>query len=77
MAAPPHCLSVTPPPTASSHPQVALIYSVNEPAAFATAFYACIFACVIPIAIDPPITKEVGEVWRGLHVYTKILHFPY
>ena len=52
---------VTPPPLPLPCPQVALIYSVNEPAAFATAFYGCIFACVVPIAIDPPITKEVRK----------------
>ena len=39
--------------------RVALIFRPDEPAQFATAFYACVFAAVIPVAIEPPITKEV------------------
>ena len=44
------------------HPgdRVALIFRPDEPAQFATAFYGCIFAAVIPVAIEPPITKEVS-----------------
>lgn len=40
--------------------RVALVFRPDEPAQFATAFYGCIFAAVIPVAIEPPITKEVG-----------------
>lgn len=40
--------------------RVALVFRPDEPAQFASAFYGCIFAAVIPVAIEPPITKEVG-----------------
>ena len=42
--------------------RVALVFRPDEPAQFATAFYGCIFAAVIPVAIEPPITKEVGII---------------
>lgn len=45
------------------HPgdRVALVFRPDEPTQFATAFYGCIFAAVIPVAIEPPITKEVSR----------------
>ena len=46
--------------------RVALVFRPDEPAQFATAFYACIFAAVIPVAIEPPITKEVGIIWKTI-----------
>ena len=44
--------------------RVALVFRPDEPAQFATAFYGCIFAAVIPVAIEPPITKEVSVIWN-------------
>ena len=41
--------------------RVALVFRPDEAAQFATAFYGCIFAAVIPVAIEPPVTKEVGH----------------
>ena len=40
--------------------RVALVFRPDEAAQFATAFYGCIFAAVIPVAIEPPVTREVG-----------------
>ena len=39
--------------------RVALVFRPDEAAQFATAFYGCIFAAVIPVAIEPPVTKDV------------------
>ncbi len=39
--------------------RVALVFRPDEAAQFVIAFYGCIFAAVIPVAIEPPITKEV------------------
>ena len=39
--------------------RVALVFRPDEAAQFATAFYGCIFAAVIPVAIEPPVTREV------------------
>ena len=39
--------------------RVALVFRPDEAAQFMMAFYGCIFAAVIPVAIEPPITKEV------------------
>ena len=48
--------------------RVALVFRPDEAAQFATAFYGCIFAAVIPVAIEPPVTREVracvSVVWR-------------
>lgn len=53
------------------HPgdRVALVFRPDEPTQFATAFYGCIFAAVIPVAIEPPITKEVGIIWKCSHTH--------
>ena len=40
--------------------RVALVFRPDEAAQFATAFYGCIFAAVIPVAIEPPVTREVS-----------------
>ena len=39
--------------------RVALVFRPDEAAQFATAFYGCIFGAVIPVAIEPPVTREV------------------
>ena len=39
--------------------RVALVFRSDEAAAFAIAFYGCIFAAVVPVAIEPPVTREV------------------
>ena len=41
--------------------RVALVFRPDEATQFATAFYGCIFAAVIPVAIEPPITREVDD----------------
>ena len=41
--------------------QVALVFRGDEGPAFAIAFFGCLFAAVIPVAIDPPMTKDVSE----------------
>lgn len=40
--------------------RVALVFRPDEAAQFATAFYGCIFAAVIPVSIEPPVTREVS-----------------
>ena len=39
--------------------RVALVFRPDEAAQFMIAFYGCIFAAVIPVAIEPPISKDV------------------
>ena len=48
--------------------RVALVFRPDEPAQFATAFYGCIFAAVIPVAIEPPVTRDVSH--SCMHMYT-------
>jgi len=38
--------------------RVALVFRPDEAAQFTIAFYGCIFAAVIPVAIEPPVTRE-------------------
>ena len=38
--------------------RVAIIIGHNEPAAFAQAFFGCLTACVVPVAIEPPSSRE-------------------
>ena len=43
---------------------VALVFRNDEANAFVTAFYGCILAGVIPVALEPPLTREVSLcVW--------------
>ena len=43
--------------------RVALVFRPDEAAQFATAFYGCIFAAVVPVAIEPPVSKDVRHYW--------------
>jgi len=45
--------------------RVALVFRPDEAAQFVVAFYGCIFAAVIPVAIEPPITKDVRKRGGG------------
>lgn len=52
--------------------RVALVFRPDEAAQFSTAFYGCIFAAVVPVAIEPPVTKDVSTVIKSaffLHTY--------
>ena len=40
--------------------RVALVFRPDEAPSFVSAFYGCIIAAVIPVCIEPPITKEVS-----------------
>ena len=39
--------------------RVALVFRPDEAPSFVSAFYGCIIAAVVPVCIEPPITKEV------------------
>ena len=39
--------------------RVALVFRPDEAAAFVAAFYGCLFAAVVPVCIEPPLSKEV------------------
>ncbi len=49
--------------------RVALVFRPDEAAQFVCAFYGCIFAAVIPVAIEPPLTREVSE-WLCMYMYS-------
>eukprot|EP00117_Sycon_ciliatum_P046204 scpid7388/ scgid33116/ Disco-interacting protein 2 homolog B len=38
--------------------RVAIIIGHNEPAAFSVAFFGCLTACVVPVAIEPPSSRD-------------------
>lgn len=40
--------------------RVALVFRPDEAPSFVAAFYGCIIASVIPVCIEPPLSKEVG-----------------
>jgi acyl-CoA synthetase (AMP-forming)/AMP-acid ligase II len=40
--------------------RVALIYSAHDPAGLCAGFFGCIFAGVVPVAIEPPASKDVS-----------------
>ena len=42
--------------------QVALVYNRADPASFVSAFFGCIFAAIVPVAVEPPATKDVSCV---------------
>ena len=45
--------------------RVALVFRPDEAAQFVCAFYGCVFAAVIPVAIEPPLSREVSLVCWG------------
>lgn len=50
--------------------RVALVYANNEPISFLCAFYGCILASVIPIAIEVPSPRRVNTlILYMLYVY--------
>ncbi|XP_028848627.1 disco-interacting protein 2 homolog B-A isoform X7 [Denticeps clupeoides] len=42
--------------------RVALVYPNNDPGMFWVAFYGCLLAEVIPVPIEVPLTRKVGEI---------------
>jgi acyl-CoA synthetase (AMP-forming)/AMP-acid ligase II len=42
--------------------RVALIYSAHDPAGLCAGFFGCIFAGVVPVAIEPPASKDDGNL---------------
>ena len=40
--------------------RVALIYPSQDPGAFAAAFFACLFANLVPVPVEAPISNMVG-----------------
>ena len=40
-----------------------MVFKTDEAASFAIAFWGCIFAAVIPVAIQPPLTKDVSKCY--------------
>ncbi|XP_071822466.1 disco-interacting protein 2 homolog C-like isoform X2 [Apostichopus japonicus] len=45
-------------PILKSGDRVALVYPNSDPAAFVSAFYGCLFAGVVPVAIDVPLSRK-------------------
>lgn len=41
--------------------QVALVFPNNDPGMFCVAFYGCLLAEVIPVPIEVPLSRKVGE----------------
>ena len=39
--------------------RVALIYPSQDPAAFAAAFFACLFSNLVPVPVEAPISNQV------------------
>ncbi|XP_071502851.1 disco-interacting protein 2 homolog C-like [Diadema antillarum] len=53
-------------PTLKPGDRVALVYPNSDPAAFMCAFYGCLFAGIVPVAIDVPVTrKDAGSQQIG------------
>ncbi|VDQ09425.1 unnamed protein product [Trichobilharzia regenti] len=48
--------------------RVALVYANNEPISFLCAFYGCILASVIPIAIEVPSARRVSVYFFSVHI---------
>ena len=36
------------------------MYNRADPAGFVCAFFGCIFAAIVPVAVEPPATKDVS-----------------
>ena len=47
---------------------MALVYSRADPASFVCAFFGCIFAAIVPVAVEPPVTRDVSHTVME-HVY--------
>ena len=43
--------------------RVALIYPSQEPGAFAAAFFACLFANLVPVPVEAPMSNMVGPIF--------------
>lgn len=54
--------------------RVALVFRPDEAASFVAAFYGCIFAAVIPVCIEPPLTKEVCVCVCALNCWYATVH---
>ena len=44
--------------------RVALIYPSQDPAAFAAAFFGCLFANLIPVPVEAPISNQVSALTK-------------
>lgn len=40
---------------------MALVYSRTDPASFVCAFFGCVFAAIVPVAVEPPVTRDVSD----------------
>ena len=48
------------------------MYNRADPASFVCAFFGCIFAAIVPVAVEPPATKDVSCI-HGNTVYVLVL----
>ena len=40
------------------------MYSQVDSASFVCAFFGCIFAAIVPVAVELPVTRDVSDVQR-------------
>ena len=55
--------------------RVALIYPSQDPGAFAAAFFACLFANLVPVPVEAPISNMVGLVFENHELHLSFLKF--
>lgn len=53
--------------------QVTLVFPNNDPAAFMVAFYGCLLAEVVPVPIEVPLTRKVGNRISSLYCLLKLM----
>lgn len=53
--------------------QVTLVFPNNDPAAFMVAFYGCLLAEVVPVPIEVPLTRKVGNRISSLYYLLKLM----
>ena len=48
------------------------MYNRTDPASFVCAFFGCVFAAIVPVAVEPPATKDVSCI-HGNTVYLLVV----
>ena len=54
------------------------MYSSDDPVGFISAFYGCLIAGIVPVTIDPPVSKDVSylfvlERYQSEFIYSEFI----
>ena len=51
-----------------------MVYNQADPGSFVCAFFGCVFAAIVPVAVEPPATKDVSCI-HGSTMYVLVGYY--